>query len=90
MLTVLNHGEASDCYKHTHIARIPKCSNPERVAQFRPISLRNVVYKLVSKCIVNRLKPFMNAIISESQSAFVPSRLISDNVLIAFEVRPII
>lgn len=83
---VMNNGASPAAFNHTHIVLIPKYSQPETMAPFRTISLSNVVYKLVSKCIVNRLKPFMAAINSEPQSAFVHGRLITDNVLIAYEV----
>ncbi|KAL0312168.1 UNVERIFIED_CONTAM: hypothetical protein Sradi_5616100 [Sesamum radiatum] len=71
---------------YTHIVLIPKCKHPEYLTQFRPFSLCNVVYKIASKSIANRLKPLLDSIISPTQSAFVPDRLISDNILLAFEL----
>ena len=44
-----------------------------------------MIYKIISKVIANRLKPFLNSIVSEAQSAFTTDRLITDNILIAFE-----
>lgn len=81
------HGLISpSCINHTNIALIPKVKNPTVAAEFRPIALCNVLYKLISKTIVMRLKHFLPSIVLEIQSAFVPGRFITDNALIAMEV----
>lgn len=85
MLDFLNNGVIPPKFNETHIVLVPKNNNPKRVTEYRPISLCNVIYKIGSKTLANRLKKILPLIISESQSASVNGRLISDNVLIAFE-----
>jgi len=68
------------------VALIPKKPWPGSILDYRPISLCNVVYKLVTKVISNRLKPLPPSIIFDTQSAFTEGRLITDNILITFEI----
>ncbi|XP_010513530.1 PREDICTED: uncharacterized protein LOC104789549 [Camelina sativa] len=70
----------------THICLILKVAKPTRMAEMRPISLCNVGYKLISKIMCQQLKGVLPELVSETQSAFVPRRLISDNILIAQEM----
>jgi hypothetical protein len=74
--------QASD----THIVLIPKKLAPLVPADFRPISLCNVIYKIISKCIANRLKPHLPDYIHPSQQAFIEGRRISDNIIVAQEI----
>ena len=84
ILHYLNNGVLPQSLCHS-ITLIPKVKNPEYVSQFRPISLSNVLYRIFSKVLANKLKIIMPHLISEQQSSFMFDRLISDNILVAFE-----
>lgn len=71
---------------NTHVRLIPKIKSPKKMTDYRPIALCSVYYKIIAKLLTKRLQPFLAAIISENQSAFVPQRAIADNVLITHEV----
>uniref|UniRef100_A0A803NHF6 Reverse transcriptase domain-containing protein n=1 Tax=Cannabis sativa TaxID=3483 RepID=A0A803NHF6_CANSA len=70
----------------TNIVLIPKVQNPKRTNHFWPISLCNVMYKVISKIIVNRIKPILPKLIYPTQAAFVPGRNIQDNNVLVQEI----
>ena len=85
VLFCLNTSEIMPGLNHTFITLIPKVKSPEFISEYRPIALCNVLYKLVSKVLANRLKRVLPQIIFETQSAFQPDKAISDNILVPFE-----
>ena len=70
----------------TLISLIPKYQNPESLSNYRPISLCNLVYKIVSKILVAWIRPLLGSLILPVQTAFIPGRRGTDNVLIAQEL----
>ena len=85
-LDFLNHGVSPPKFHYTHIVLIPKIKNPEKVTDYRLISLCNVAYKIASKVVANRMKLVLQEIIGKNQSAFVVEHLITENVLVAHEM----
>lgn len=64
VLQAVNTAVIPEGWNDTTVVMIPKVDNPDRVAQFRPIRLCNVVYKVISKMLSNRLKRILPDVIS--------------------------
>jgi hypothetical protein len=69
----------------TFISLIPKVIGASELKEFRPISLRGGMYKIIAKVLANRMRRDMDKVISKPQNAFVEGRQILDLVLIAHE-----
>lgn len=78
------HLNISNWFKEAHVPHdlcnaliclIPKVENPSTVKQLRPISLCNTIYKIVTKIIVQRLKPVITEWISPNQTGFIKGRV---------------
>ncbi|CAJ2667239.1 unnamed protein product [Trifolium pratense] len=80
------NGKLTKGINSTFIALIPKVDSPQRLNDFRPISLVSSIYKILAKVLANRLRLVIGSVISESQTAFVKDRQILDGILIANEV----
>ena len=80
------HGKMLKEINHTFITLIPKNVIPCRTSHYRPISLCSTMYKTIFKILVNRLRPFLDKLVSPFQSAFIPGRSIHDNILLTHEI----
>lgn len=70
----------------TTIVLIPKSPEAASLGEYRPISCCNIVYKIISKIITNRLKPILKVCISRNQAAFLKGRSLGENVLLASDL----
>lgn len=85
ILSCLNLGQILPGLNHTFLTLIPKVKCPDKATDFWPIALCNILYKLVSKVLANKLKRILPQLISESQISFQSDKAISNNILVAFE-----
>lgn len=67
----------------TLVVLIPKKDNPFLTSDFRPISLYNVCYKIVTKILANRLRSVILKIVGPEQNGFLPGRGTYDNIIAA-------
>lgn len=80
------HEYIEEGLNNTNICLIPKKINSKKLMEFRPISLCNVSFKIISKILAKRFKKTLSSVISDTQAAFIEGRLISDNILVAHEL----
>ncbi|KAL9683709.1 hypothetical protein QQ045_015537 [Rhodiola kirilowii] len=86
VLKFLNEGELDPVVNETLITLVPKVKTPVCFNEYRTISLVNIAMKIITKAMANRMKRVLAQLISVSQSAFIPGRLISVNILLAHEL----
>lgn len=80
------NGEFDPKLCEAYFCLIPKVPHPTRISEFRPISLCNVIYKYVTKCITMILRGIMPEIIAPTQSSFIKGRSTQDNIFLLQEV----
>ncbi|KAL9686472.1 hypothetical protein QQ045_023932 [Rhodiola kirilowii] len=80
------NGIMPDGINSAYLALIPKVNNASMPADFRPISCCNVLYKIVSTLLANRLKPVLDYLVDQSQAAFVKGRNIANNISLVQEL----
>ncbi|KAJ0864233.1 putative RNA-directed DNA polymerase [Helianthus annuus] len=86
VLDFFSNGQILKQINHTILALVPKVETPNTVLDYRPISCCNVLYKCISKIITDRIKGGLGYLVNINQSAFVPGRKISDNILLTQEL----
>ena len=69
------------------ITCLPKPGKPrDCIGNWRPLSMLCVVYKLASGAIANRIKPFLNFLINNEQTGFVPGRFIGESTQLIYDI----
>lgn len=79
-------GHFDTCMCDAFVCLILKVLHPSKIAEYRPISLCNVLYKFITKCITMRLKCLMPDLISLCQASFITGRSTQDNIFVMQEI----
>ena len=80
-------GELSVTQREGIITCIPKTDKPrDNIKNWRPITLLNIIYKIGTTCIANRIKPMMPGIIEEDQTGFIQGRFLRDNIRLIYDI----
>lgn len=73
-------------FSYTCLILLPKVTQPNKLSEYRPISLSNFTNKVISKLIYLKLAPIFPTLISRNQSGFVKGRNITENFILALEI----
>lgn len=84
-LHIINEVSNITHLNHIYIALILKIAKPRKVIEFRSISLCNVIYRIITKAVANKLKIIFHAVIDSPQYAFIPNISIIDNIIVGYE-----
>lgn len=79
-----NHGYILKELNMIHITLVQKNNNPLSINHYKPFSLCNISYKIISKILINRLKKVFPKIISRLQGTFIRGQDIHDNIRTKF------
>lgn len=70
----------------TFLVLVPKIQSPKTLSDLRLISLCNTIYKVFSKVLVNRIKPFLDKVIGSPQKGFVLGQIFLDTMISTHEI----
>ena len=71
---------------HACLVLLPKVDHPNKLKDYRPVSLSNFTNKIISKVLSTRLAYILPKIVSDNQSGFVKGRSISEDIMLAQEI----
>lgn len=83
--SALRDGMVDPALNRTLVVLIPKLQGPEKISQFRPISLCTVPLKIITKLLLDRLRPFLSKLVNKTQSNFLPGRHTTGNIIVVQE-----
>lgn len=83
---VFQFGQVPEKANQSIIGLLPKQESSDDISNFRPICLNNIIIKIISKAIANRVKRVIGDLTGEWQSSFVPGQQTTDNIIISQEI----